>query len=270
MINIVTQRFIQCFRKLKEEGSIRSARQFAMSLDCLPQNFSEVLKERRDVTIELTRRAIDLYHFNARYLFSGDLPLFTSEVDGAGLKVLTIVTDDNNNERIVHVPIPAQAGYAGQMMEPSLMTELPNFSLPGYDHGTHRSFDVSGDSMDPTLQDADKVICSFVEPSLWNTNIKNNCVYVVVTLGDVLVKRVSVNSEGPTMIQLISDNSFFEPYFIELNQIRELWMVKSVLRNFKHSLVPSSRNELMDLKKTVSRQSHLISSFQSSLEKAIK
>ena len=61
MNNVVTQRFIKCHDKLKEDNRIRSSRQFAMSLDYLPQSLSEIIKGRRDVTIELLRKAIDKY-----------------------------------------------------------------------------------------------------------------------------------------------------------------------------------------------------------------
>jgi len=59
-VNIVTERFIKCHNLLKEENRIRSSRQFALSLDYLPQSLSEILRGRRDVTIELLRKAVDV------------------------------------------------------------------------------------------------------------------------------------------------------------------------------------------------------------------
>ena len=41
-----------------------------------------------------------------------------------------------------------------------------------------------------SLYEGDKVICSYLEPTLWETSVKKNYVYVIVTHGDVLVKRV--------------------------------------------------------------------------------
>ena len=58
MNSVVTQRFINCHNKLKIDQRIRSSRQFALSLDYLPQSLSEILKNRRDVTIELLRKSI--------------------------------------------------------------------------------------------------------------------------------------------------------------------------------------------------------------------
>ena len=192
MNSVVTQRFIKCHDKLKEEKRIRSSRQFAMSLDYLPQSLSEILKGRRDVTIELLRKAIEKYQMNPVYIYTGDGPMFMTEEDHKSFRVLTIVTNGADDERIVHVPIPAQAGYAGEMANPTFVQDLPSFTLPDYKYkvGTHRSFDVAGDSMEPTLFEGDKVVCSFLEPTLWENSIKDNYVYVIVTRGDIVVKRV--------------------------------------------------------------------------------
>ena len=152
-----------------------------MSVDYLPQSLSEILKERRDVTIELLRKSVNTYKMNPVYIYTGEGPLFMTEEDHKSLRVLTIVTSAQDDERIVHVPVPAQAGYASEMANPTFIQDLPTFTLPDYKYkvGTHRAFDVSGDSMEPTLFEGDKVVCSFLEPTLWETSIKNNFVYVV-------------------------------------------------------------------------------------------
>ncbi len=189
--SIVTQRFIKCHNKLREENRIRSSRQFALSLQYLPQSLSEILKGRRDVTIELLRKAVETYKINPVYVYTGEGPMFMSEEDHKSFRVLTIVTDAQDDERIVHVPVPAQAGYAGEMTNPTFVQDLKTFTLPDYKYkvGTHRSFDVAGDSMEPTLFEGDKVICSYLEPTLWESSLKDNYVYVIVTRGDVVVKR---------------------------------------------------------------------------------
>jgi phage repressor protein C with HTH and peptisase S24 domain len=165
MSNIVTQRFIKCHNTLKEENQVRSSRQFALSLDYLPQSLSEILKGRRDVTIELLRKAVEKYKINPVYLYTGEGPMFMTEEEHNDFRVLTIVASAQEDEQIVHVPIPAQLGYATELGNPKFIQGLPTYTLPDYKYkvGTHRSFDVSGDSMEPTLFEGDKVICSF-----WN------------------------------------------------------------------------------------------------------
>ena len=68
--------------------------------------------------------------------------MFMSEEDHKSFRVLTIVTDAHDDERIVHVPVPAQAGYASEMTDPAFIQDLPTFTLPDYKYkvGTHLLF----------------------------------------------------------------------------------------------------------------------------------
>lgn len=274
MSNIVTQRFVKCHDKLKADNQVRSSRQFALSLDYLPQSLSEILKGRRDVTIELLRKAVEQYKINPVYIYTGEGPMFMSEEGDKSFRVLTIVTNSNEDERIVHVPVPAQAGYAAEMTDPTFIQELPHFTLPDYKYkiGTHRSFDVSGDSMEPTLFEGDKVICSYLEPTLWESGVKDNYVYVVVTRGDVVVKRAFNHLKDKQILELHSDNNFYEPYRLNLGDIREIWYVRAKISPF----LPSPQNikrylhdEMKDLKQTIQNQSRLISNLNETVEQLL-
>jgi phage repressor protein C with HTH and peptisase S24 domain len=274
MKSVVTQRFINCHDKLKEENRIRSSRQFALSLDYLPQSLSEILKGRRDVTIELLRRAVEEYQVNPVYLYTGEGPMFMTEEDHKSFRVLTIVTNGQEDERIVHVPVPAQAGYAGEHVDPSFIQDLPTFSLPDYKYkvGTHRAFDVSGDSMEPTLFEGDKVVCSFLEPSLWESAIKDNYVYVIITRADVMVKRVFNHLKEDKQLQIVSDNAYYEPSRINIGDIREMWYVRAKISPF----LPSPQNirnylhdEIRELKQTLTSQHKSLSSLSDSVEKMV-
>ena len=256
MNSIVTQRFIKCHNKLREDNRVRSSRQFALSLDYLPQSLSEILKGRRDVTIELLRKAVEKYKINPVYIYTGEGPMFMTEEDHKSFRVLTIVTNAQDDERIVHVPIPAQAGYAAEMTDPTFIQDLPTFTLPDYKYkvGTHRSFDVSGDSMEPTLFEGDKVVCSFLEPTLWESSIKDNYVYVIVTRGDVVVKRVTNRLKQEKYLELISDNSFYEPYRVNIGDVREIWYVRAKVSPFLPSpqnIKNYLRDEVRELKQTI-------------------
>ncbi len=163
----------------------------------------------------------------------------------------------------MHVPLPAQAGYAAELGDPSFVQDLPTFTLPDYKYkvGTHRAFDVPGDSMEPTLFEGDKVVCSFLEPTLWTSGLKDGFAYVVVTRSDVVVKRVVNHLATEKELELYSDNGFYEPYRVSLKDLRELWYVRARITPF----LPSPRNikryihdEVSDLKATVNEQTKMI------------
>ncbi len=272
MNNIVTQRFVKCIKQLKTDGVVRSMRQFALSVDYLPQSLSEILKERRDVTIELLRKSVELYKINPVYIYTGEGPLFMTDEDHKNLRVLTIVTNSRGDERIVYVPVPAQAGYASEMSNPTFVQDLPSFTLPDYKYkvGTHRAFDVSGDSMEPTLFEGDKVVCSFLEPTLWESSIKNNFVYVIVTRADVLVKRVFSFLKEEKQIELHSDNSFYAPYRINLSDVREIWYVRAKISPFLPSPQNISnmlREDMQELRKQLGNQNRMIEILNETMEK---
>lgn len=273
--SLVTQRFINCHNKLKKDQRIRSSRQFALSLDYLPQSLSEVLKHRRDVTIELLRKAIEKYKMNPVYLFTGEGPMFMKEEDHRNFRVLTIVTDSQNDERIVHVPIPAQAGYASEDCDATFIQDLPSYTLPDYKYkvGTHRSFDVSGDSMEPTLFEGDKVVCSYLEPNLWENSIKDNYVYVIVTRGDVLVKRVHNKLKDQKTLTIISDNPYYDSYEMHIKDVREIWYVRAKISPFLPSpqnIKNMLREEISDLRVSMQQQTATIEMLNRTIEELIR
>lgn len=274
MSSVVTQRFIQCHDALLQSKQVRSSRQFAMSLDYLPQSLSEILKGRRDATIELLRKAILTYKINPKYIFTGEGNLFTTDEE-LGSKIITIVTNNEDEERIIHVPISAQAGYGDNISDPIFFKDLDTFSLPGYrfKSGTHRCFDVSGDSMEPTLYSGDKIVCSFIEQENWECTVKDDFVYIIVTNGDVLVKRVRNKIKDSKVLELFSDNSFYKPYPVSIEDVKEIWYVKVKISPFLPS--PSNvRNglhtEVDNMNATIAEQSVLIKNLNQTIEKLLK
>jgi len=227
MNSVVTERFMTCINTLKTQNKVKSMRQFAISLDYLPQGLSEMANGRRDVTIELLRKAIEKYDFNSDYIFTGVGPQLRNGKQ-SDLKVLSIVTDSENKEYIVHVPYAAQAGYIDQFTDPEFVKELPAYNLP-YDNirgGSYRSFDIEGTSMEPTLQHSDKVVCSFIEPQYWEHAIKNGHVYVVLTNDGIVVKRLINHIRSNHTLDLVSDNTLYDIVKLPISQVREVWWVR--------------------------------------------
>ena len=276
MSSIVSQRFIECHNELKSRNKVKSSRQFALALDYAPQSLNDILKGKRDVTIELCRKSIHLFDFNPSYLFSGIGAIFTTDEENfESDKILTIVTDENNDEKIVHVPVAAQAGYGGNITNSHYFSNLPTFSLPDYrlHDGTHRCFDISGDSMEPTLYSGDKVVCSYLEKEHWERTIKNHLVYVVVTNDDVVVKRLVNKIKDSGYIQLFSDNSYYNPYVIPIDEVKEIWTVRVKISPFMPSpnhVRNGLHDEINQLGKTIDQQTGLIKELNTTIELLLK
>jgi|JI10StandDraft_1071094.scaffolds.fasta_scaffold00211_35 phage repressor protein C with HTH and peptisase S24 domain len=264
MNNIVSQRFIQCYQELIDTHQLRSARQFAVALESYPQTFNEILKLRRDVSLELVQKAVEVYHFNPHFLFTGTGPKILKVDAGQDLSILTIVADHENKEQIVHVPMVAQAGYSGRFSDPVYIHELPRYNLPDFKFktdGTMRSFEVSGESMDPTLMQGDLIICAYVHPFHWEKQIRDNKLYVFVSHTDVVVKRPTNLLRTERKLLLHSDNTNFNSYTLEADKIKEVWQVKA--RISTHLDPPSNKNQGLEqvvdqLKTMILQQSQVL------------
>jgi len=262
--HIVTQRFAQCVREILDRKVVSSARQFALSVNYKPQGISEILLGKRNVPVELIHRSIDQYKINPRFLFTGEGEMF--ETIGSVRKSLAhvIVTDKLQKERIVHVPVAAHAGYRDNLTEPVFVGDLPMFSLPEniLREGSYRSFEVAGDSMEPTLLPGDKVIGAMVEPQFWEQGIKDNLIHVLVTYHEVVVKRVYnfIASEG--MLELHPDNSFHKPYHLPVEELREAWVVRLRITG---NLTKPEGVDILDFDDRLNKQAMLIDELMSTV-----
>jgi len=242
MENIICVRFLECLDLLRERKVIKSDRQFAQSLGVFPQTLNEIRKGRRKVTIDLIHKSAAQFDFNTQYIFTGKGSLLAGETEAHQApnesdKILTVVVSSDNREKIVHVPIAAQAGYNDHLHNPIFFRELPVFSLPdqGFDRRTQRCFDVAGDSMEPSIYNGEKVICSFIEPDLWSTNIRSGMVYIIVTQSEILVKRVENELASKQQLVLKSDNSYYAESIVHGNEIKEIWVVTQKISNMTTS-----------------------------------
>jgi transcriptional regulator with XRE-family HTH domain len=136
------------------------------------------------------------------------------------LKILTISVDNFGNELIDFVPVSARAGYLSGYGDAEYISGLQKFRLPGLPQGSYRAFEIEGDSMLP-LEAGTVVIGQFIEN--WR-EIKNLNTYVIVTQNDGIVfKRIINRGRDKGKLVMISDNPIYEPYLLNLSEIKEIW-----------------------------------------------
>lgn len=140
-ISSVTHRFLQCLDQLIAERKVRSKRHFALSIGYHAQGISEMAAMRRDAPLDLIEKAVTTFRFNPVFLFTGIGNPFSNpaEDDGLRLKNLTVVTDQKGEERIVHVPYPAQAGYGRLLDDPVFLMSFPHTSFRILNSGQART-----------------------------------------------------------------------------------------------------------------------------------
>ncbi|HRO09283.1 MAG TPA: S24 family peptidase [Saprospiraceae bacterium] len=271
MCNIVTKRFVSCIEQLKELNKIKSIRQFALQVEYHPQNLSDIINGKRDVTLELLKNTIENFGVNPNFIFTGAGNMFMDEDTPCNCQ-----NDSNNNtDKILYIPTAAHAGYTEQFQDPVYLSDLVHFTLPDhkYQHGEYRCFDVVGDSMEPVLFAGEKVVCSLVDNNNYYSSVRNNLVYVIVLENSIVVKRVKNRMREQGIIELISDNTFYETYNVHANEIKEIWHVEVKIAPFlpsPNNIRATFHDEMDDMKKTIELQSRNISSLNQTVEKLLK
>jgi transcriptional regulator with XRE-family HTH domain len=154
-------------------------------------------------------------------------PIVAPKQDKAHLKNLhqTVVTiDTSNNDVICLVPHKAAAGYLNGFSDPEFIEGLNTLSLPGLTGGTHRAFEIRGQSMLPTHHSGSISIGRYVE-SL--NDIRDRRVYIVVCKNDgIVLKRVlnRIKEDGKLILMSDNDNkSEYPNYPVDPEEVLELW-----------------------------------------------
>lgn len=178
-----------------------------------------------------------LFNISLDVLITTDLPATNNESNGLAirktgrdnLRVLAITVDRDDNENIELVPQRASAGYLNGYADPEFIEELPRFRLPMLStQGTHRAFEISGDSMLPISSGA-VIIGRFLET--W-TDIKDGTPCIIVSQKEgVVFKRIFNKIKNEAVLYLHSDNPSYSPYEIQVEDILEIWEAKAYISN---------------------------------------
>jgi len=127
---------------------------------------------------------------------------------------------------IQFVPVKAAAGYLAGYADPEFIDELNTFTLPMLAPGNYRAFEIIGDSMLPTPSGS-VIVGEKVEDL---EEVKSNQTYVVVSRSEGIVyKRVMKNNKARTKLTLVSDNTSYQPYNVNADDVIEVWKAQMIL-----------------------------------------
>jgi transcriptional regulator with XRE-family HTH domain len=132
----------------------------------------------------------------------------------------------SGTNEISFVPVKAAAGYLAGYADPEYIDELNTFTLPMLSAGNYRAFEIVGDSMLPTPSGS--IIIGESTPSI--DDVKSNQTYVIVSRNEGIVyKRVLKNPKSKGKLTLVSDNTAYQPYTVNANDILEMWKANMVI-----------------------------------------
>ncbi len=151
------------------------------------------------------------------------------DIQGSSLRILPIIVDTNDEERISVVPAKAAAGYLNGYADVEYVEELPTFNLPLNElsrNNTYRIFQIKGDSMLPVPSNA-YVIAAYLQD--WR-QVKDGETYVVVSATEGIVyKRIKKSLKEDKSITLTSDNTVYPTFSLPLEDVKEIWQAKGII-----------------------------------------
>lgn len=215
--------------KFLRKGRGLTQQQMADALGIKRASIGAYEEDRAEPKYELLKKIADYFSLTMDELANEDIdekwkpkPKSTA----SNLRILSITVDQDDRENIEFVPVKASAGYLNGYADPEYVQELPRFSLPFFNQGTYRAFEIKGDSMLP-LPSGSIIIAEYVEN--WH-DIKSGETYIIVSQSEGIVyKRIGQRFKEDRGLKLVSDNKTYEPYWVDAADIIEVWKAKAFI-----------------------------------------
>jgi hypothetical protein len=229
--NELNNRFIAVYKQLEEDGIIKdnsrensdsySKTEIAKAL--LGKNhvhiICEYLSGKRMIKHEEAKIFAEMFGINKDYLIDGIGQPFG---DNRSPDVGAVPPMRN---KILYAPV---AAFASSANDAQFQGESEFFQIPGL-HGDFIAFAVRGNSMQPTINEGDIVICRSLDADA--KQLKDNEIYAVSVDNAIMIKRVQCiwdkNRRKVMKIKLISDNYLeHDPMVQEVSSIHKYWKVE--------------------------------------------
>lgn len=212
-------------KNIKHLRSIKglTQEQFSNDLNVSRSRISSYEEERATPQLDFLINLSEYFNVPIDALIKNDL---TSATDASFIEVgnkrvlFPITVNADEDEFIDMVPIEASAGYLRGYSDPEYIEHLNKIKLPFLPTGTHRAFPIKGDSMLP-VKSGSYIVARFVDDI---RNLKDGRTYIILTTNDGIVyKRVYNKIEEHNMLLLASDNKKYDPYYVPIEEVIELW-----------------------------------------------
>lgn len=184
-------------------------------------------EERAEPKIQTLKSISSYFDISLDYLVNYDLninnPIKPIDLEGKDIRILSILTNNEDSEVIPLIQTKASAGYLTGYSNEEFISQLPKISLEFPEISTQRSrriFQIKGDSMLPVTSGT-YIITEYVEN--WK-NIKTGKTYIFVTKSDGVTYKRAINKiESENRIILNSDNPEYESFEVTPKDLLEVW-----------------------------------------------
>lgn len=225
----INSSIVERLKQLRKQNQLTQS-QLAQEIGVTQSIISVVESEKSSVSLDFLRKAANYYNVSVEWLLYGKEKF-------AELKLGNFVP---------MVDHAVKADYLTRSAEPEFLETLGMYRIPGYEKGEFLIFAVEGDSMEPTIQEGDKLICSRIDRE---KPLVEGSIMVVVTKSDIVVKRVFQQRDANNSFLLKSDNPHYRPISIDKNIVQELWKVEAKITTAFTSPAHSKVNRLEQMER---------------------
>lgn len=239
---------IRRFKEIREDHDFTQS-EFAEQLG-IKNSTADIERGRTKLSGRVVTELLRLFQVNPLWIygFSNQKHLNTDKGD---VSPKVVIVDKEDQENMVLVNQKAAAGYPNNIADVEWYQNLPafDFPIPEYRNATYRGFQVEGDSMLPNFRPSDWVLAKGVESLEYASD---NKVYVIVMQDAVVVKKLQKLPDTGKVL-LISINTEYAPYEVNVSDIQEIWQVNSKLtfnleENSSNNLLKELQQSMLDLK----------------------
>lgn len=195
--------------------------QFCEALQLDQSYYSKVESGKIECSISVLEKIYDIYGINIHWYLTGDGNMYNDcPPNSVHLIEDSVHLNSVQSKNNILVPVAAYGGYLGEWTQEYISQELIYIKVPGEPHHA-RTFEISGDSMEPVISHGDYVVCRQTEHI---DQIKKGRIYVIVSsLSGITVKYVY---PGTDFIVLEPANlTSHSATQISHEEIKEVWEV---------------------------------------------
>jgi phage repressor protein C with HTH and peptisase S24 domain len=193
--------------------------------------FATQLKNNRTIGVDKLENILKEFpEISPEWLLTGKGEMLKGNIKSAVLQKPESDTDKKNtagNKGVPLIPIDAMAGFGAgsfQVMDyDTQMYVIPEFTEMNVDFLIR----VKGESMQPEYNSGDVVACKKLH--LNDIFFQWNKVYVLDTEQGALIKRIQLGNDKEH-IQIISENSDYQPFYLHLSKVYAIALVCGVIR----------------------------------------
>ena len=179
-------------------------------------------EERAEPRLDVLETVSEIFKLTLDELFLTEL----GETKGNYLAKRRAQKLASGTNEISFVPVKAAAGYLAGYSDPEYIDELNTFTLPMLAPGNYRAFEIVGDSMLPTPSGS--IIIGEMTENI--DDVKSNQTYIIISRTEGIVyKRIMKSGKSKGKLTLVSDNTAYQPYTMNANDILEIWKANLVI-----------------------------------------